>query len=149
MQWTAKHFDNVYLLTDEHPNLTNDLVVYVSPEDKTVVIDHQALNYEVIGKRTKVLWCYEPGKKLAGKTTFVAMPMATQVAAQTIAQELSKQIDNNLFMEVTFNNLLEQAKEMEKERIENSYNAGYNNGVLDTCLTSKQYYDKTFKQQEQ
>jgi hypothetical protein len=88
MQWTAKHFDNVYLLTDEHPNLTNDLVVYVSPEDKTVVIDHQALNYEVIGKRTKVLWCYEPGKKLAGKTTFVAMPMATQVAAQTIASEL-------------------------------------------------------------
>jgi hypothetical protein len=88
MQWTAKHFDNVYLLTDEHPNLTNDLVVYVSPEDKTVVIDHQALNYEVIGKRTKVLWCYEPGKKLAGKTTFVAMPMATQVAAQTIAQDL-------------------------------------------------------------
>jgi hypothetical protein len=88
MQWTAKHFDNVYLLTDEHPNLTNDLVVYVSPEDKTVVIDHQALNYEVIGKRTKVLWCYEPGKKLAGKTTLVAMPMATQVAAQTIASEL-------------------------------------------------------------
>jgi hypothetical protein len=25
---------------------------------------------------------------LAGKTTFVAMPMATQVAAQTIAQDL-------------------------------------------------------------
>ena len=88
MQWTAKHFDNVYLLTDEHPNLTNDLVVYVSPEDKKVVIDHQALNYEVIGKRTKVLWCYEPDKKLAGKTTFVAMPMATQVAAQTITSEL-------------------------------------------------------------
>jgi hypothetical protein len=37
-----------------------------------------------------------------------------------------------------------KAKEMEKERIENSYNAGYNNGVLDTCLTSKQYYDKTY-----
>lgn len=88
MQWTAKHFDNVYLLTDEHPNLTNDLVVYVSPEDKTIVVDHQALNYEVNGIRTKVLWCYEPGKKLAGKTTFVAMPMATQVAAQTIAQDL-------------------------------------------------------------
>ena len=88
MQWTAKHFDNVYLLTDEHPNLTNELVVYVLPEDKTVVIDHEAINHEVIGERTKVLWCYEPGKKLAGKTTFVAMPMATQVAAQTIAQDL-------------------------------------------------------------
>ena len=37
-------------------------------------------------------------------------------AVEFIAQELSKQIDNNLFMEVTFNKLLEQAKEMEKEQ---------------------------------
>jgi hypothetical protein len=88
MQWTAKHFDNVYLLTDEQPNLIDDLVVYVLPEDKTFVIDHEAINHEVIGERTKVLWCYEPGKKLAGKTTFIAMPMVTQVAAQTIASEL-------------------------------------------------------------
>jgi hypothetical protein len=36
-------------------------------------------------------------------------------AVEFIAQELSKQIDNNLFMEVTFNKLLEQALEMEKE----------------------------------
>jgi hypothetical protein len=88
MQWTAKHFDNVYLLTDEHPNLTNDLVVYVSPEDKTVVIDHEAINHEVMGERTKVLWCYEPGRKLAGKTTYVYMPYVMSVAAQTIAQDL-------------------------------------------------------------
>lgn len=88
MQWTAKYFDNVYLLTDEHPNLTTDLVVYVSPEDKTVVIDHQALNYEVVGERTKVLWCYEPGAKLAGKTTFIVMPIVTRVEARTIAQDL-------------------------------------------------------------
>ena len=39
-------------------------------------------------------------------------------AVEFIAQELSKQIDNNLFMEVTFNKLLEQAKEMEKEQRE-------------------------------
>jgi len=88
MQWTAKHFDNVYLLTDEHPNLTNDLVVYVLPEDKTVVIDHEAINHEVIGERTKVLWCYEPGKKLSGKTTFVWMPYVMSVSPQTIASEL-------------------------------------------------------------
>jgi hypothetical protein len=88
MKWTAKHFDNIYLLTDEHPNLTTDLVVYVSPEDKTVVVDHQALNYEVNGIRTKVLWCYEPGMKLAGKTTIVYMPYVTSVSPQTIASEL-------------------------------------------------------------
>jgi hypothetical protein len=39
---------------------------------------------------------------------------------------------------------LEQAKEMDKERIENAYNSGYNNGGLDTCLTPKQYYEKTY-----
>jgi hypothetical protein len=88
MQWTAKHFDNVYLLTDEHPSLANDLVVYVSPEDKTVVIDHEAINHEVIGERTKVLWSYEPGKKLAGKTSYVYIPMTTRVEARTIAQDL-------------------------------------------------------------
>jgi hypothetical protein len=88
MKWTAKHFDNIYLLTDEHPNLTNDLVVYVLPEDKTFVIDHEAINHEVIGERTKVLWHYEPGRKLAGKTSFVWVPIVTQVEAQTIASEL-------------------------------------------------------------
>jgi transcription-repair coupling factor (superfamily II helicase) len=88
MQWTAKYFDNVYLLTDEHPNLTTDLVVYVLPEDKTVVIDHEAINHEVMGERTKVLWCYEPGRKLAGKTTFVWMPYVMSVSAQTITQDL-------------------------------------------------------------
>ena len=88
MQWTAKYFDNVYLLTDEQPNLTTDLVVYVSPEDRTVVIDHESINHEVLGVGAKVLWCYEPGRKLAGRTTFVWMPIVTRVAAQTIAQDL-------------------------------------------------------------
>lgn len=37
-------------------------------------------------------------------------------AVEFIAQELSKQIDNDLFMEVTFNKLLEKAKVMEKEQ---------------------------------
>lgn len=39
-----------------------------------------------------------------------------QTAVEYIAKELSKQIDNNLFMEVTFNKLLEQALEMEKQQ---------------------------------
>jgi len=88
MQWTAKYFDNVYLLTDEQPNLTTDLVVYVSPEDRTVVIDHESINHEVLGVGAKVLWCYEPGRKLAGRTTFVWMPIVTRVEARTIAQDL-------------------------------------------------------------
>ena len=81
MEWIAKYFDNVYLLTDEQPHLTDDLVVYLLPEDKTVVIDHESINHEGIGQPAKVLWCYEPGRKLAGKTTFVWIP-------RTIAQDL-------------------------------------------------------------
>jgi hypothetical protein len=42
-----------------------------------------------------------------------------------------------------------QAKEMEKERIENAFNSGYNNGGLDTCLTPKQYYKQTYGGGEQ
>jgi hypothetical protein len=42
-----------------------------------------------------------------------------------------------------------KAKEMEKERIENAFNSGYNNGGLDTCLTPKQYYEKTYGGGEQ
>jgi hypothetical protein len=38
----------------------------------------------------------------------------------------------------------EEFKKMEKERIENAFNSGYNNGGLDTCLTPKQYYNETY-----
>jgi hypothetical protein len=38
---------------------------------------------------------------------------------------------------------------MEKERIENAFNSGYNNGGLDTCLTPKQYYNQTYGGGEQ
>jgi len=40
--------------------------------------------------------------------------------------------------------IFEQAKEMEKQRIENAFNSGYNNGILDTCLTAEQYYKETY-----
>jgi hypothetical protein len=43
----------------------------------------------------------------------------------------------------------EQAKEIEKERIETAFNSGYNNGGLDTCLTPKQYYEQTYGGGEQ
>jgi hypothetical protein len=45
--------------------------------------------------------------------------------------------------------IIQQAKEMGKERIENAFNSGYNNGGLDTCLTPKQYYEQTYGGGEQ
>jgi hypothetical protein len=40
--------------------------------------------------------------------------------------------------------ILEQAREMEKERIEKDYMSGYSNGGLDTCITPQQYYNETY-----
>jgi hypothetical protein len=47
------------------------------------------------------------------------------------------------------NSLIQKAKEMERQRIENAFNSGYNNGGLDTCLTPKQYYEQTYGGGEQ
>jgi hypothetical protein len=38
-----------------------------------------------------------------------------KTAVDFIAEELSKQIDNNMFMDVVFDNLLNQTKKMEKQ----------------------------------
>jgi hypothetical protein len=45
-----------------------------------------------------------------------------------------------------FNELLEQAKEMEKEQIMNAWDNSTNSGDY---RSGKEYYDETFKQQEQ
>jgi hypothetical protein len=71
-----------------------------------------------------------------------------QTAVEYIAKELSKQIDNNLFMEVTFNKLLEQAKEMEKQQIIMAFwNSKHSLCDEDTDLLylAEQYYNAKFK----
>jgi len=40
---------------------------------------------------------------------------------------------------------IQQAKEMEKEQIFDSFNAGYINSLERKYKTTEQYYDKTFK----
>ena len=40
--------------------------------------------------------------------------------------------------------LLQQAREMEKERIEKDYMSGYSNGCLDTGITPKHYYEHIY-----
>lgn len=66
MEWIARYYDNVYLLTDEEL-VFKDTVVYVSPEDKAIVVDHRSINNPVEGKPYKIVWCYEPGEKMAGR----------------------------------------------------------------------------------
>ena len=42
-------------------------------------------------------------------------------------------------------NIIEQAKEMEKEQIIDSFNAGYINSLKRKYTTTEQYYNETFK----
>jgi hypothetical protein len=44
------------------------------------------------------------------------------------------------------NNILEQAKEMEKEQIIDAYQQGFNNAYFSDPLNKEQYYNETFKQ---
>ena len=70
-----------------------------------------------------------------------------KTAVEYIAKELSKQIDNNLFMEVTFNKLLEQAKAIEKNQIVLAFINGDNSDCLeeDSLLYALAYYNEKFK----
>lgn len=66
---------------------------------------------------------------------------------ETAVEWLIEQLRKNENIRWRGTNIIElgdQAKEMEKERIENAFNSGYNNGGLDTCLTPKQYYNETY-----
>ncbi len=42
------------------------------------------------------------------------------------------------------NNILEQAKEMEKQQIIDAYASGYIDGVAQNKITAEQYYNDTF-----
>lgn len=66
---------------------------------------------------------------------------------ETAVEWLIEQLRKNENIRWRGTNIIElgdQAKEMEKESIENAFNSGYNNGGLDTCLTPKQYYNETY-----
>ena len=43
--------------------------------------------------------------------------------------------------------LFEQAKEMEKQQIIDSYASGYIDGVAQNKITAEQYYNETFKKE--
>jgi predicted oxidoreductase len=66
-----------------------------------------------------------------------------------VMQDLNKALICIHISHDDFLKLHRQAKEMERQRIENAFNSGYNNGGLDTCLTPKQYYEQTYGGGEQ
>jgi hypothetical protein len=46
-------------------------------------------------------------------------------------------------------NILDKAKQMEKKQIVDTYVVGYGKGITHGAINAEQYYNETFKQQEQ
>ena len=61
---------------------------------------------------------------------------------KTAVEWFAEKIGHNSLMGlIEYNELFEQAKEMEKEQIKNTFNNGY----LNHSRNSEQYYNETFK----
>lgn len=61
---------------------------------------------------------------------------------QTAVEWFAEKIGHNSLMALTeYNEILEQAKEMEKEQIENAFNYGQ----IDLGMEADEYYNQTFK----
>ena len=69
--------------------------------------------------------------------------MSKQTAVEWIQQQVKQQGITHYF---SLTEILEQAKEMEKEQIKEAFDNGNEQGYL--CEGGKQYYNETFKKEE-
>ena len=71
------------------------------------------------------------------------------MAHQTAVEWLVEQLDNTtIFSKYVFLEIIEQAKEMEKEQIENAFNYGVYDGgglIKKYKMSGEIYYNETFK----
>jgi hypothetical protein len=63
-----------------------------------------------------------------------------QTAVEWLRQELLKRD-----MDISIKDLFEQAKEMEKQQIDDAFEDGYQSGYKDNGISGEQYYNETFK----
>ena len=73
-----------------------------------------------------------------------------QTAVEWLVEQMLKQgyFDGNKPLTYTnLDHLQQQAKEMEKEQIIDTYWSSYNEGKYSTDKTADEYYKKTFKQE--
>ena len=82
---------------------------------------------------------------IGGPIILIDIKRNKMTAVEFLANVLSKQIDSNLFMEVEFDKLLEQAKEMEKEQMHAEYMRGWRNGVTKQGLPPPPLDRKIYK----
>jgi hypothetical protein len=65
---------------------------------------------------------------------------------QTAVEWFEAQVGHNSLMGLKeFNEIFEQAKEMEKEQIEEAYMVGYYNHSVNSIMDSEEYYEQNFK----
>jgi len=65
---------------------------------------------------------------------------------QTAVEWLIEQFNTFEFMYCDRSRIINIAKEMEKEQIEDAYSEGDINGIMDNRKMAEQYYNETFKQ---
>ena len=64
---------------------------------------------------------------------------------QTAVEWLASQLGEHIIWEEKIIDLVEQAKAMEKEQIEDAHEIGYINGGNHKSVNGEQYYKETFK----
>jgi hypothetical protein len=62
---------------------------------------------------------------------------------QTAVEWLVDQVED--FIGLIPVDIIEQAKEMEKEQIIEAHNCGYSEGIYQSCESGEEYYNETFK----
>ena len=71
-----------------------------------------------------------------------------KTAVEWLESRITVLIPDDIGSQLMYKNSIKQAKEMEKEQIVTAHYQGYRNDI-GTTEVSEQYYNETFKQQEQ
>jgi hypothetical protein len=66
---------------------------------------------------------------------------------KTAIEQLQEMVESKLTMPMglSFKELFEQAKAIEKQKIIDAYQEGFNNAYFNNPLSKEQYYNETFK----
>ena len=70
-----------------------------------------------------------------------------RVEKQTAVEYIKEKLlgDEYWYENMTFEQIFEQAKAMEKEQIMDAHNSGYSEGIYQSCESGEEYYNETFK----
>jgi len=72
-----------------------------------------------------------------------------QTAVEWYAEEFAEHLEETYGIKITNLTLLHKAKEMEKEQIISARQSGIDATIKRRSISNVDYYDETFKQQEQ